>query len=635
MGTLLEMYEQKIKSFISEVNIKSQPFIEQLRNEEEVEKRINFIKKELTELDEKAVTNEHIKTALFNTLDSFFSSKLPQFYYPIKQEMISSDQYLDQLKNIINRFFNEICSEIKRLDYLTLLKGKNIIIVGGNGVGKSTFASYLKQSASENIIIIPAQKYLYVYTKSGNSNLTISIPEVKRSLNNDIGLLGRTDENMYNFDRENSQVFTKSITAIVNDHLSQLDKDNSREVITRTKTQLIELEEVWKTIFPDIVLQRDTDFRSLFVMQNGFEYSVNAMSEGEKSVLFYLLQILFAPENSYVVIDEPETYLNPVISNRLWNKLESIRSDVKFVYISHSINFIASRQEANLIWIKNFTHPDNWNFQELETLHNQLPRELISELTGTKKPVIFIEGTYSSPDYSLFSSLFKKDADVFPVGGHRNVIEYTRVYNESPEFQNGKAFGIIDRDLMDEPAIKMNKGNNIYPLPFNEIEMMFFDEDLIRKYLKDLGDESEEISQKICDFKSKLIDELNKNMPTITQQKSKKVLDTFLANERIESYRNTKPEEMITEIKSKLDNLNLNQKIQDFETELKEAIKSENYNKLLELCPLKKQISKHLANQCLDKDFMERMARRIRNKESYIEILRKKYFHEINSEVLR
>lgn len=38
MGTLLEMYEQKIKSFISEVNIKSQPFIEQLRNEEEVEK---------------------------------------------------------------------------------------------------------------------------------------------------------------------------------------------------------------------------------------------------------------------------------------------------------------------------------------------------------------------------------------------------------------------------------------------------------------------------------------------------------------------------------------------------------------------------------------------------------------------
>ncbi|MCT8386896.1 ATP-binding protein [Leuconostoc lactis] len=391
MGTLLEMYEQKIKSFISEVNIKSQPFIEQLRNEEEVEKRINFIKKELTELDEKAVTNEHIKTALFNTLDSFFSSKLPQFYYPIKQEMISSDQYLDQLKNIINRFFNEICSEIKRLDYLTLLKGKNIIIVGGNGVGKSTFASYLKQSASENIIIIPAQKYLYVYTKSGNSNLTISIPEVKRSLNNDIGLLGRTDENMYNFDRENSQVFTKSITAIVNDHLSQLDKDNSREVITRTKTQLIELEEVWKTIFPDIVLQRDTDFRSLFVMQNGFEYSVNAMSEGEKSVLFYLLQILFAPENSYVVIDEPETYLNPVISNRLWNKLESIRSDVKFVYISHSINFIASRQEANLIWIKNFTHPDNWNFQELETLHNQLPRELISELTGTKNLLFLLK----------------------------------------------------------------------------------------------------------------------------------------------------------------------------------------------------------------------------------------------------
>lgn len=628
------MYKEKIDDFISKVYERSQQFIEKLNNNDEVQPKIDFIKDGLIEIDEQAVINEHLRTALFNTLDNFFNSKLPQFYLPNKQEMSSSDQYLDQLKNKINWFLDEICREVKRLHYLTILKGKNIIIVGGNGVGKSSFASYLKQSASENIIIIPAQKYLYVYTKNGNNNLTINIQEVQNSLNNDIGFLGRTDENMYNFDRENGQLYTKLITALVNDHLSQLDKDN-QEGISGTRTQLIELEEVWNTIFPDITLQRDTDFRSLIASKNGSEYPLNAMSEGEKTVLYYLLQILFAPENSYVLVDEPETYLNPIISNRLWNKLESIRSDIKFIYISHSINFVSSRKDASLIWVKNFIYPDEWTLQELNSMSDKLPRELIGELAGTKKPVIFIEGTYESPDYALFSAMFKNTADVFPVGGHRNVVDYTKAYNESPEFINGYAFGIIDRDLMDEADIEIYKKKNIYPLPFNEIEMMFIDEQLIIEYLKDLGDEPEEISKKIRDFKCGLIDEIKNNISKISQQKSKKILDTFLEREKVEFYKDKTPQDMIDEITFKINELRLSERVEDFRNELTQAVESKNYNKLLELNPLKKQVSKHLANKYLDQDFMKRMEKKLRNKESYIKILRDKYFQEINNEIFR
>jgi polynucleotide 5'-kinase involved in rRNA processing len=68
----------------------------------------------------------------------------------------SISKYMD-LSNLIN----ETMSELKRFQYLSIVEDKNVILVGGNGVGKSSFASFLKDSLSNNIVVIPAQKFLY------------------------------------------------------------------------------------------------------------------------------------------------------------------------------------------------------------------------------------------------------------------------------------------------------------------------------------------------------------------------------------------------------------------------------------------------------------------------------------------
>lgn len=55
---------------------------------------------------------------------------------------------LDKYNSILN-LLTELQKEIIRIDYLSCVKDKNIVLVGGNGVGKSSFASYLKNSLSD------------------------------------------------------------------------------------------------------------------------------------------------------------------------------------------------------------------------------------------------------------------------------------------------------------------------------------------------------------------------------------------------------------------------------------------------------------------------------------------------------
>lgn len=169
-------------------------------------------------------------------------------------------------------------------------------------------------------------------------------------------------------------------------------------------------------------------------------------------------------------------------------------------------------------------------------------------LAGTRNPIIFIEGDYSSTDYALFSGMFSEAARVFPVGGHDNVRMYTKSYNNAPEFNRGKAFGIVDRDLMDENEISISLEDDIYTLPFNEIEMMYFDEDILSMYLTQLSYPTVEVVKKIDNFKNAFFEKVHASINVITSLKSKSILDNFMARERVEKYKGASSLDMLQEI---------------------------------------------------------------------------------------
>lgn len=62
-------------------------------------------------------------------------------------------------------------------------------------------------------------------------------------------------------------------------------------------------------------------------------YPIIQMSDGEKVLLYLIAQILQAPKDGFIVIDEPEMYLHKTILKKLWDRLEQERQDCIFIYL--------------------------------------------------------------------------------------------------------------------------------------------------------------------------------------------------------------------------------------------------------------------------------------------------------------
>ena len=151
-----------------------------------------------------------------------------------------------------------------------------------------------------------------------------------------------------------------------------------------------------------------------------------------------------AKPNSYVIVDEAENHLNVAIINNLWNVLEEKRSDCQFVYLTHDPHFALSRVNANVLWSKKYSHPNEWEIEPLPK-NRDIPEELLIELLGSRNKIVFCEGKKSSLDYKLYSVLFPKITFV-PVGGHINVISYTGAYNRDKKIFGKLVAGLIDGD---------------------------------------------------------------------------------------------------------------------------------------------------------------------------------------------
>lgn len=100
---------------------------------------------------------------------------------------------------------------------------------------------------------------------------------------------------------------------------------------------------IWDSIFPQrTLIFEDSKFFAYEINKTTKKYSANQMSDGERAVLYLASQVLVAPDNKTLIIDEPELHLHNSIMNILWEQLENYRQDCLFIYITHDTNFAAS-----------------------------------------------------------------------------------------------------------------------------------------------------------------------------------------------------------------------------------------------------------------------------------------------------
>ena len=369
----------------------------------------------------------------------------------------------------------------------------SVVIIGGNGSGKSKLGAWIEQQdisvthriAAQRSLVFDPGAQLMTYTNAESIILNGSTEQRKdRGYKWDWGK-GFTTKLVADFDatlaaivaKKNNQQdeYFKECELAEKQHLPKPD-------LPRTK--ITELLEIWSLIFPQRKLVvEDSRFYAVGPGKNS-RYSASEMSDGERGVLYLAAQILALDKGRLIIVDEPETHLHGSIMNNLWTALEAARPDCQFVYITHDINFATRHTNSDKYWIKSFDGK-LWDYEKIES--NDLPQDLLLEILGSRQNVLFVEGTKDSLDTRLYSILFP-GFNVIPCGSCETVVERTKAFSGCPTLAPWcKVKGLLDRDYRSEHEIAANKQDGIFTLGVAEVENLFLVESLLKRMIRHMG----------------------------------------------------------------------------------------------------------------------------------------------------
>ncbi len=583
----------------------------------------------------------------YKKVDDYFSTLIDLINNELNDEFLSGDvteKYKklrdNWLGNIFSCYGNDVCTyETNLLQILENFKAIKLfsfiskvdsttVIIGANGAGKSSLINELRKNSIDEMYVLPAQKLLYFMLNildRNNISKERYISEFKK-----VDIKYDTID-LYPFQIENSisNTFTKLITLLVKDY-TNIATRRSRKEKDLPLTLWDRLEYIWNQIFPEIIFELEPDDRVVKVEKNGSKYSINGLSDGERCILFYIGSVLLAPENSYIVIDEPETFLNAAVYNELWDLLMSERPDCQFIFASHNMDFVQSRTNVTYLWCKKFEAPYNLDYQLLDDFQ-ELPLSLLVEVSGTKKPILFCEGTKNSLDYQIYSKLFSELCFVKPVQGHKQVIQHTKAYNNLQHLHGNTAYGIIDNDWMDESSIHVYKEQNIFVLPFNEVEMMLVDEAVVKSCLP--FDDDKEKERKFKNFQQSIIESCKENKEKIISIALKKRLDEFLEGNCIENNKPSK-EDVEEFLKSLVDEFDASSMVDNITSIVEASLDSSDFSAILKICNLKNEIINFRGNTEIVPNFKDKALSRIALDNELTKELRHKYFEELEMKLL-
>ena len=353
-----------------------------------------------------------------------------------------------------------------------LLESKQITIIGANGAGKSRFCTALVNQLGEKAYRISALKALFTKTSSPTP--------LKGSIEDLFNRMNEANPQVKNLAETE---FDKLFYVMLNDEMRELMNFKAHRLMGEQmefpKTKLDITVKKWQEVFPKNKVLRENG--KLMFTSEGYDdkYPLLRLSDGEKSVLYYVGAVLYAMPDSAILVDDPETFIHSSIMRTLWNVIEQMRPDCTFIYNTHDVDFAASRIDNQCVWVKEFD-PEAlaWDY-EVMTSSRHLDNALL-DLLGSRKPVLFIEGDDKhSIDARLYPLIFP-EYTIKPLGSCNKVIETVRSFGDLQGFHQLNGRGIVDRDRRGDEEVEYLRKKNILVPNVAEIENIFMLEGVIR-----------------------------------------------------------------------------------------------------------------------------------------------------------
>ncbi len=441
----------------------------------------------------------------------------------------------------------------------------NLVIVGANGSGKSRFGSTLEKN-NPHSKRISAQRYLQLQENVQKQDFESAENSLKSVFKNQSVITPQND-----FQQALITLFAEEGKRDA-EYVAQakLSGKTKLEIPQSKKEQVLD---VWSFVFPNRLLKLEKD--RIKGVSDTNEFSGSELSDGERVGLYLISQVLLAPQDCLLIIDEPEIHLHKSLMTRLWNKLENVRSDCTFIYITHDLDFAVSKSASKTIWIEWYKDL-KWKWTEISSAE-YIPDNLLLEVLGSRNPILFVEGDKGSLDQQLYQSYYEHFT-VIPRGSCEKVIEAVKGLNDNQSLHHNKAFGLIDRDYRIEAEITTLKSKNIFTTPTKHIENIFLFPEII-------GIVAEYLSQK--EKKDIIITEIKEEFKSQLENINFSIKKTRLLSYLAREAGQIKDEASLVNFKSRLSS-----GIDTFLGTITPVVETEDILEILKLYPHKGLVSK-------------------------------------------
>ena len=142
-----------------------------------------------------------------------------------------------------------------------------------------------------------------------------------------------------------SYIATKIISAIF--------KNKNEKVGDVQKKVFDEINEIFENLSIDVKVEdisQDGRNITLFTNSSGDEFDINELSSGEKQLFLRTLAIkMLNPENSIILIDEPELSLHPKWQQRIVDVYKKIGKNNQIIIATHSPHILGSVKKENIM----------------------------------------------------------------------------------------------------------------------------------------------------------------------------------------------------------------------------------------------------------------------------------------------
>jgi hypothetical protein len=354
--------------------------------------------------------------------------------------------------------------------------GTSLLFVGANGGGKTRLAVKIEGDLGDKAHRISAHRALTLNPSVPKISERVALLGLRTGFADERATLPNRPGSRWNgnaavsmlddFDFLVQALFAEQVNTSVTTHKSV--RTGTGHPVSPTKFE--KLIEIWDRLLPHRKLDITGDDIQVLVAGSNAKYAGAEMSDGERAIFYLIGQTLAAASDSLIIFDEPELHIHRAIMSRLWDELEAIRPDCGMVFISHDLEFVASRKGQKYV-LRDFSPANGWAIEAVPG-DTGFTEDMATLILGSRKPVLFVEGHGGSLDQAIYRACYP-DWTIIPRGSCEEVIHAVVTMRANAALTRVTCAGIVDADSYDTADALLLQSKGIAILPVSEIENLF------------------------------------------------------------------------------------------------------------------------------------------------------------------